>query len=79
MMSFSLYAALKLHGTRMFGEYVTAAFDLGRRFGEMIQERPDFQLPVMPECNIVCFRYRPKDGLAEGLRLDALQRAFGGG
>ncbi len=73
MMSFQLYAALRLYGTRFFADYVTSAFDLGRRFGEMIQAEPDFELPLRPECNIVCFRIRPK-GMADDLaRLDALQ------
>jgi len=39
----------------------------------MIQAEPDFELPVRPECNIVCFRIRP-EGMADDLaRLDALQ------
>ena len=73
MMSFQLYAALRLYGTQFFADYVTAAFDLGRRFGEMIQAEPDFELPVRPECNIVCFRIRPRGMADDPTGLDALQ------
>lgn len=59
MMGLELYGALALHGTRYFDAYVTSRFDLGRRFAEMLGEEEDFEVPVPPACNIVCFRYRP--------------------
>jgi L-2,4-diaminobutyrate decarboxylase len=73
MMSLHLYAALTVQGTQMFADYVTAAFDLGRRFGELLSQEPDFELPVPPDCNIVCFRYRPAQGPLAAAELDALQ------
>ena len=74
MMSFPLYAALYVWGTRLFSDYVTRTFDLGRRMGEMVRAEPDFDLPVTPECNIVCFRHTPP-GMS-GPALDALQGAI---
>lgn len=74
MMIFPLYAALYCWGTRFFGEYVTKAFDLGRRFGEMVEAEKDFELPVKPDCNIVCFRWRPEG--VSGKQLDDLQIAI---
>ena len=71
MMSFPLYAALYCWGTALFAEYVERTFALGRTLGEKVQAAGDFELPVMPECNIVCFRYVPK-GL-NGPALDELQ------
>ncbi len=73
MLGLKVYAALASRGTRFFDDYVTAMFDLGRRFGERLGAEPDFELPVMPSCNIVCFRLRP-EGVAER-DLDALQSA----
>ena len=75
MMSLKLYAALRICGTRCFADYVTAAFDLGRRFGEIIAEEKEFELPVKPECNIVCFRHIPAGWTGAATALDALQAA----
>lgn len=72
MMSLKLYAGLSILGERLFGDHVTRAFDLGRRFGEMLREAGDFELPVSPACNIVCFRHVPR-GAAGAEALDALQ------
>ncbi len=58
-MSLQLYAALLVRGTQFFADYVTQMFDLGHTFGDLLAAAPDFELPVRPECNIVCFRYRP--------------------
>jgi L-2,4-diaminobutyrate decarboxylase len=59
MMSLKLYAALSLYGTRMFSDYITATFDLARRFAAQLQKAADFELAVEPEANIVCFRHTP--------------------
>ncbi|UQA56982.1 hypothetical protein [Polyangium aurulentum] len=72
MMSLKLYAGLALGGTGLFSDYVTRAFDLGPRFGEMLREAGDFELPVDPACNIVLFRHVP-EGAGDGEGLDALQ------
>jgi len=73
MLSLHLYAALTVYGTAMLGEYVAAAFDLGRRFAELLEAAGDFELPVRPECNIVCFRHRPRHVELTPAALDALQ------
>jgi L-2,4-diaminobutyrate decarboxylase len=70
MMSFELYAVLAGFGPALLGDYVTRCFDLARRFGELLEETPDFELPVAPEANIVCFRYVPLGGDQD---LDAVQ------
>ena len=79
-MSLQLYAALVVRGTQFFADYVTQMFDLGHTFGDMISADPDFELPVRPECNIVCFRYRPraaKSAVAVApAQLDALNAAI---
>ena len=72
MMSLKLYATLRLCGTQMFSDYVTAAFDLGKTFGTMLRAERDFAVPVDPECNIVCFRYTPP-GETDEKRIDLLQ------
>lgn len=59
MLSLPLYAALSVHGTRLFGDYVAESFALAARFAERVRTAPDFELAVEPECNIVCFRHSP--------------------
>jgi L-2,4-diaminobutyrate decarboxylase len=71
MMSLKLYTCLSLLGTRFFADYVTATFELARRFAERLQASGDFEVAVPPDCNIVCFRYTPA-GLPAS-ELDALQ------
>jgi L-2,4-diaminobutyrate decarboxylase len=73
MMSLQLYAALTVYGTQMFSDYVTAAFDLGGRFADLVAQQPDFELPLRPDGNIVCFRYRPLSRSLDGPALDQLQ------
>ena len=72
MAALKLHVALAVHGTQVLGDYVAGRFALGRYFGEIVAAEPDFELPVAPHCNIVCFRYRPP-GVAD---LDALQPAI---
>lgn len=69
MMSLKLYAALSVHGPRLFGDYVGAMFDLAKKLAARLSDAPDFELAVEPECNIVCFRHTP----AGATDLDALQ------
>ncbi len=61
MMGLELWGALALHGTRMFSDYVTRMFDLGRTFAAMVDDADDLELAVPPDCNIVCFRHVPAD------------------
>ena len=67
MMSLKLYAALATYGTRLFADYVTAMFDLGRRFAARLRAAADFELAVEPAANIVCFRYRGTEGVSDSL------------
>jgi L-2,4-diaminobutyrate decarboxylase len=69
MMALGLYTSLTAHGTDSFGDYVEQTFDLARMFADLLREAPDFDLPVEPQANIVCFRHVP-DGASD---LDGLQ------
>lgn len=73
MLSLKLYITLSVYGTRMFADYITATYDQAKRFAARLRETEDFEVPVEPECNIVCFRHRPKgvedlDRLQEDVR-----------
>ncbi len=52
------------YGTSLFDQHVTYLYDLGKRFGEMLSETPDFELPTVPQSNIVCFRYVPNSAMS---------------
>jgi L-2,4-diaminobutyrate decarboxylase len=71
MMALKLYTCLQLLGTRLFADAVTESFDLARRFAGKLQASGDFEVPVLPDCNIVCFRHTPPG--VPPAELDALQ------
>ncbi len=57
MMGFNVYTCLSVYGTKFFGDYVDHVYDLTKEFAKVIAESPDFETPISPECNIICFRY----------------------
>lgn len=59
MLGLQVYASLKVLGTDFFAAYVERMYDLGRTFGELVAQRPHWELATAPEGNIVCFRYAP--------------------
>ncbi|MCU0389654.1 MAG: aminotransferase class I/II-fold pyridoxal phosphate-dependent enzyme [Thermoflexibacter sp.] len=63
MMSLKVYSLLKLHGEEALSENVTYLYDLAHKFVEIISQYPQFELGVMPESNIVCFRLKDKDNV----------------
>ncbi len=57
MICVKIYALLKAYGEPIFAEYVDKLYDLAKKMADMVTARPQFQLGVAPESNIVCFRY----------------------
>lgn len=57
MAGVKVYTLMRLYGDALFEANVNTLYDLGATFTAMIQQRPGFELAVVPECNIVCFRY----------------------
>lgn len=73
-MSLKLYATLRAAGPALLAAHVERAYDLARRFAELLEEAGDFELAARPESNIVCFRHVPTGPRApEDAELDALQ------
>ncbi|SDJ74835.1 L-2,4-diaminobutyrate decarboxylase [Catalinimonas alkaloidigena] len=70
MMSLKVYTLLRTYGPALFAQNVDRLYDLAQTFAQKIQAHPQFQLPVAPQANIVCFRYCP-EGEAD---LNALNR-----
>jgi L-2,4-diaminobutyrate decarboxylase len=65
MMSVKVYAALRTYGEALFAANVDYLYNLGRRLGEMIGERPALELATPPQANIVCFRCATEGGDVE--------------
>ncbi|MBK7627993.1 MAG: aminotransferase class V-fold PLP-dependent enzyme [Bacteroidales bacterium] len=63
------YTAMKYYGERYYQEYIDSRYDLAVGFAAKINEDPELELAIMPDCNIVCFRYAP-----EGVSDDSLNR-----
>jgi L-2,4-diaminobutyrate decarboxylase len=64
-----LYVALRTLGVAFFGEYIDYVYDLARAFADLVQSRPDFELLVRPQSNIVCFRCRAVPEKSDSLQL----------
>lgn len=60
MMSIQVYVILRTYGQKIFEENVTYLYDLAQMFAKQVQQRPNLQLAIKPEANIVCFRYIAK-------------------
>lgn len=69
-----LYAALATRGEAPLVAYLEHTAQLARDFASLLRASPDFELAVEPQCNIVCFRHRPRD--LAGPALDAHNRAL---
>ncbi len=58
-MALDLWAALAVHGEQMLRAHVEARVALAQRFAAMLRDAGEFELPVEPAANIVCFRHVP--------------------
>ncbi len=64
MMSIKIYAILKTYGFEFFEAFADRLVELGKIFARQVEQHPNFELALMPACNIVCFR-RYESGLDE--------------
>ncbi len=69
MMSVKIYAILKTYGEAIFTENVETLHDLALRFAHIVGERQGFELALVPESNIVCFRFVGEGRTAEQLQV----------
>lgn len=61
MMGVKVYAILRTYGPQIFIDHFTTLYDLGRQFASLLSACSDFEVPIEPESNIVCYRYiRPE-------------------
>lgn len=61
MMSVKIYSILKAHGEQIFTDNVEYLHDLAEKFAILVIARPNFELAIEPESNIVCFRLTPSN------------------
>ncbi|MFA6179518.1 MAG: aminotransferase class V-fold PLP-dependent enzyme [Candidatus Methylopumilus sp.] len=57
MMALKLWAAFSLYGVEGLGTLVDEAFNKARLFAGKLKSRPEFELLMQPQTNIVCFRH----------------------
>ncbi len=75
MMALKVFAVLHQYGPELFGEITDHLFDLGKTFANIIGQRPNFELLMQPECNILCFRYIPEGTQNVNEHNEAIRRA----
>lgn len=56
-MSFELWAALRVHGEQLFGDIIDRQAHLAQLLAAKVAAAPDFELALLPESNIVCYRH----------------------
>ncbi len=59
MMSLKIYSILKAYGEKIFSENVEYLHGLAEKFASLVKSRSNFELAIVPESNIVCFRLTP--------------------
>lgn len=69
MMSLHWYTLFKIYGQSIFDEFVTTLYDLGEKFGHILESDPSFEVAVKPMSNIICFRI-----IDQGLDLPSLNK-----
>ena len=57
MMSIQIYSIIHSYGNQLFDDFVTTLYDLGKTFAKLITKNSNFELALIPDSNIVCFRY----------------------
>ena len=65
MMGLKLWAAFSLYGVEKLGGLVDQVYATARLLAQKLADTPDFELLMSPQTNIVCFRHRPTDNLAD--------------
>ena len=69
-----LWGTWSLFGQQLFEDMVDTTFDLAKLFYELLLEAEDFEVRYEPECNIVVFRYLPRQLLhASDEEIDTFQ------
>jgi L-2,4-diaminobutyrate decarboxylase len=59
--AFGVWGIWSLFGPQIFADMVDATIDLAQRFHAMLKEAEDFEPLHEPQCNIVAFRYVPRE------------------
>ncbi|MBI82065.1 MAG: pyridoxal-dependent decarboxylase [Planctomycetaceae bacterium] len=72
--AFGLWGTWSLFGPQLFEDMVDTTFDLAKSFYQLLLEAEDFEARYEPECNIVVFRYLPRQLLhASDKEIDTFQ------
>lgn len=75
MIALKAFICLQVYGTQYFADYIAGCYALAHRFYEVLHASADFECPVVPQANILCFRHVPAgipaaalDGLQGSIR-----------
>ncbi|WP_273445065.1 pyridoxal phosphate-dependent decarboxylase family protein [Neolewinella agarilytica] len=60
MMSLRVFSLLSVYGPEAFRDYLTSVNGIAAHCAVAVRQTPELELAVLPETNIVCFRYHPK-------------------
>lgn len=72
----SLWVLWAVYGRQLFAEKIEYLCQLTHDVWRFLQEQSDIEVLHKPECNILCFRYIPKELAASGITLADFQLAI---
>ncbi|SDW01905.1 pyridoxal-dependent aspartate 1-decarboxylase PanP [Marinobacter mobilis] len=72
-MSMLIHSGLKILAREGYEILIDQGIEKARRFADMIEQRPDFELVTAPELNILTYRYAPADAQHALTLADPLQ------
>lgn len=69
--AFKVMLSLMAHGRRAYAARISHDAELARYLGQLVEERPEFELATPVSLSICCFRYRP-EGVTDEEYLNSL-------
>jgi len=75
-LSLGLWGIWSLYGKDFIASLIERAMDTTLAFRDLIEQSPDFQAAHDPQCNILCFRYLPEEGVVDADALSQLNQSI---
>ena len=73
-LSLGLWGIWSLYGKAFIESLIDRAMASTKKMFQLIQDAPDFEAAHTPQCNILCFRYIPKNSSLDSNELSNLQQ-----
>lgn len=76
MMALQVQVLLETYGVALWQEYVERCYALAQQFAQLLEKRAGWELAVLPDANIVCFRMKAREQAPNELNAWLRQRVL---